>query len=166
VLDCVKHNTAQRRYTTTERELLFTIETCKEDKNILLGYPIKVFTDDKNNTFNVLKASDRVLCCLLLMEEYGVTFEYLPGKKNAVADALSCIEIDELIIPQDKALAILSESEYSNINFPMYAALIFKDQIKVPGLREKDYHNPTTLCNILKDMTFYVIKIRYTSLSH
>ena len=30
-----KLNTAQRRYTTTERELLSTIETCKEYKNIL-----------------------------------------------------------------------------------------------------------------------------------
>jgi hypothetical protein len=33
-------NTAQKRYTTTERnrELLSAIETCKEYKNILLGY--------------------------------------------------------------------------------------------------------------------------------
>jgi hypothetical protein len=31
-----KLNTAERRYTTTERELLSTIETCKEYKNILL----------------------------------------------------------------------------------------------------------------------------------
>jgi hypothetical protein len=81
-----KLNTAQKRYTTTERdrELLSAIETCKEYKNILLGYhkPIIVFTDHKNNTFNGLKvqASDRVVrtCWLLLLEEYGVTFEYLP----------------------------------------------------------------------------------------
>jgi hypothetical protein len=33
-------NTAQKQYTTTEREaeLLSAIETCKEYKNILLGY--------------------------------------------------------------------------------------------------------------------------------
>jgi hypothetical protein len=61
--------------------LLSDIETCKEYKNILLDYPIIVNTDHKNNTFNVLKALDRVLlaCWLLLLEEYGVTFEYLPG---------------------------------------------------------------------------------------
>jgi RNase H-like domain found in reverse transcriptase len=46
-----KLNTAQRRCTTTERELLSTIETCKEYKNILLDYPIIVYTDHKNNTF-------------------------------------------------------------------------------------------------------------------
>jgi hypothetical protein len=77
-----KSNTAQKRYTTTERELLSATETCMEYKNILLGYPIKVFTDHENNTFNGLKSLDRVLliCWLLLLEEYGVTFEHLPGK--------------------------------------------------------------------------------------
>jgi hypothetical protein len=49
-----KLNTAQKWYTTTERdrELLSAIETCKEYKNILLGYPIILFTYHKNNTFN------------------------------------------------------------------------------------------------------------------
>jgi hypothetical protein len=70
----------------------------------LLGYhqPIIVFTEHKNNTFNCLRASDRVLrtCWLLLLEEYGVTFEYIPGKKNvaAVEDALSRLDIDSLKI--------------------------------------------------------------------
>jgi hypothetical protein len=52
-----KLNTAQKWYKTTERdrELLSAIETCKEYKNILLGYPIIVFTDHKNNAFNGLK---------------------------------------------------------------------------------------------------------------
>jgi hypothetical protein len=62
-------NIAQKRYTTSEREFLSAIETCKEYNNILLGYPIIVFTDHKNNTSNGLKASDRVLytCWLLLL---------------------------------------------------------------------------------------------------
>jgi hypothetical protein len=104
-----KLNTAQNRYTTTERdrELLSDIETCKEYKNILLGYhmPIIVFEDHKNNTFNGLKASDLVLreFWLLLLEEYGVTFEYLPGKKNmsTVVDALSRLDIDNLKIQEE-----------------------------------------------------------------
>jgi hypothetical protein len=44
-----------------------------EYKNILLGYPIIVFTDHENNTFIGLKA---FLRWLLLLEEYGIRFEY------------------------------------------------------------------------------------------
>jgi hypothetical protein len=137
-----KLNTAQKQYTTTERhrELLSAIETCKEYKNILLGYhqPIIVFTDHKNNTFNCLKASDWVLLkfWLLFLEEYGVTFEYLPGKKyvGTVADALSRLDIDSLKIQEEEVLTLLSGSEnnsISNIKFPMHTGLIFKEQVKV-----------------------------------
>jgi hypothetical protein len=86
-----KLNTAQKWYTTTESngELLSAIKACKAARNtrmyclVLLGYhqPIIVFTDHKNNSFNGLKASDCVLHWLLLVEEYGVLFEYLTGKK-------------------------------------------------------------------------------------
>jgi hypothetical protein len=87
---------------------LSAIETCKEYKSILLGYhqPIIVFTGHKNNTFNGLKALYRVLCTcwLLLLEEYAVTFEYLPGKKNVATfvDNLSRLDIDSLKIQENK----------------------------------------------------------------
>jgi hypothetical protein len=152
-----KLNTAQKRYTTNGRELLSAIETCKEYKNILLGYhqPIIVFTDHKNNTFNGLKASDRVLltCWLLLLEDYGVTFEYLPGNKQkdvaAIEDVLSCLDIDSLKIQEEEVLTLLSLSgsennSISNIKFAMHTALILKEQPKVKelGFREKGLAQP------------------------
>jgi hypothetical protein len=95
--------------------LLSDIETCKEYKNIMIGYHelIIVFTVHKNNTFNGLNASDYVLCtyCLLLLDEYGVTFEYLLGKKNVVADALSRLDIDSLKIQEKEVSTLLSGSE-------------------------------------------------------
>jgi hypothetical protein len=87
------------------------------NKNILLGYyqPVIVFTDHKNNTFNTLKASDHILCWLLLLEQYGVTFEYLPGKKKVctVANTSSHLDINSLKIQNDKeeALTLLSGSK-------------------------------------------------------
>jgi hypothetical protein len=146
-------NTSQKWYTTTERsrELLSAIETCKEFKNILLGDHIIVFTDHKNNTFNGLKASDRFLRWLLLFEEYGVIFEYLPGKKNVdtVADDVSRLDIESLKIQDEEMLTLLSGSEDNSINnirstIPMHTALIFKEQEKVKesGFREKGLARP------------------------
>jgi hypothetical protein len=137
--------------------LLSAIETCKEYKNILLGYhfPIIVFTDNKNNNFNGLKAkaSDRVLraCWLLSLEEYGVIFEYLAWNthKNMDdnTDVLSRLDIDSLKIQEEaqEVWTLLSGSEnnsISNIKWTIHTALIIKEHAKVKGLREKGLAQP------------------------
>jgi hypothetical protein len=38
----------------------------------------------------------------LLLEEYEVSFEYLPGKKNVVTDALSRLDIDDLKVQEEE----------------------------------------------------------------
>jgi hypothetical protein len=88
-------------------------------------------------------------CWLLLLEEYGVTFEYLPGKENVadVADALSRLDIDSLKIQEEEVFTLLSGSENNSISniksiIPMHTALIFKEQAKVKGLREKSLAQP------------------------
>jgi hypothetical protein len=90
-------------------------------------------------------------CWLLLLEEYGVTFEYLPGKKNVdtVADALSRLNIDRMKIQEEEVLTLLSGSENNSISnikstALMHTALIFIEQAKVkePQLREKGLAQP------------------------
>jgi hypothetical protein len=74
----------------------------------------------KSNTFNGFKDSFHTLHCLLILEEYIVTFEYLSGKKQknlvAVLDALSRLDMDCLKIKEDtgEALTVLSGSVISN----------------------------------------------------
>jgi hypothetical protein len=96
-----------------------------------------------------------LICWILLLEEYGVIFEYLPGKKNVctVVDVLSRLDIDSLKIQEEEVLTLLSGSEnniISNINLiiPIHTALIFKEQTKVkePGLREKNIEGYNHLC--------------------
>ena len=85
-----KLNSAQRRYTTTEKELLSIVETLKEFKTILLGYEIEIHTDHKNLVHEtLLMSSDRVMRWRLIIEEYGPKIFYIPGPNNVVADALS-----------------------------------------------------------------------------
>jgi hypothetical protein len=95
-----------------------------------------------NDTINGLKASDRVFCWLLLLEEYGVSFEYLPGKKFFVTNALFYLDIDYLKTQEEEDLTLLSELEQSNIKFPIHTALIFIEQTRVNGLREKGSSQP------------------------
>jgi hypothetical protein len=81
-------NSAQTRYTTTDRELLSIVETLKEYRNILLGHEIIVYTDHKNLTFKQYN-TEQVLRWRMIAEEYGPEIRYIQGEHNVVADALS-----------------------------------------------------------------------------
>ena len=93
---------AQMRYTTTERELLSTVETLKEFCNMLLSQRIVLHTDHKNLTFKNFTA-ERVMRWRLLIEEYSPEIRWIQGSKNKVADALSRLDI--LGQPEQEALS-------------------------------------------------------------
>ena len=85
-----KLNNAQKNYTTTEKELLSIVECVKEFRNILFGYPIRVFSDHKNLVHSTtLSQSQRVMRWRLILEEFGPDIQHVSGEDNVVADAMS-----------------------------------------------------------------------------
>ena len=116
-----KLNSAQKKYTTIEQELLSIVETLKEFKNILWGHRIVVYTDHKNLVHEtLLMSSDRVMRWRLLLEEFGPEFRHIPGEKNVVADTLSREDIisdRKTEITVEKLFATTAEPE--EIRFPL-----------------------------------------------
>ena len=133
-------NSAQKRYTTTERELLSIVETLKEYRNILLGQRLKVYTDHKNLTYSQFN-SNRVHRWRLFLEEFGVNLRYIKGKANVAADALSRLAIDEAQSIKDIPFAHLYATEVaeddSNDTFPMIWEELSTAQQSDPALMEE-----------------------------
>ena len=88
-----KLNTAQRKYTVTELELLSIVELLKEFKGMLLGQRVVIYTDHQNLIRDSLgSTSDRVQRWNILLQEYGVDIRYIKGVDNTVADAISRLD--------------------------------------------------------------------------
>ena len=78
-----KFNSAQRKYTVTEKELLSIVEGLKHFRTIVYGHRITAHTDHKNLTYdNSDYSSDRILRQRLVIEEYGTEIKYIPGIKK------------------------------------------------------------------------------------
>ena len=85
-----KLNAAQLTYTTTEKELFSIVECCKEFRNILFGYPLRVYFDHKNLVHAAtISQSQRVMRWRLILEEFGPDVIHIKGENNTVTDAMS-----------------------------------------------------------------------------
>jgi len=137
-----KLNPAQTRCTAAERELLSTVDTLKEHRNMLLGQTIKVFTDHKNlvhDHFNM----DRVMRWRLLLEEFGPQLTHIKGANNIVADALSGLDISEEDFSQDAFNGELAadDDEFPD-EFPLSHEEIAYRQGKDKALQKKLKKDP------------------------
>jgi hypothetical protein len=84
-----KLNAAQRNYGVGEKEMLSVVEAFKEFKTMIKGYPVDVFVDHKNWAHDKPFRNDQVMRWRLALEEFDITFHYVKGEKNVVADSLS-----------------------------------------------------------------------------
>ena len=81
-----KFNSAQSKYTVTEKNILSIIEWLKYFCTIIYGHRVTTHTDHKNLTYeNSDYSSDRSLGYHLVIEEYGAEIKYIQGIKNTYA---------------------------------------------------------------------------------
>jgi hypothetical protein len=106
-------NSAQKGYTTTEKELLSIVKTLKEFRNILLAHQIIVHTDHKNLIFKFFN-TERVMRWRLVLEEFGPELRYIKGERNIVAEALSCLDMNE----DDTIVNVAKAFGYDNADLP------------------------------------------------
>jgi transposase InsO family protein len=84
-----KLNAAQKNYGVGEKEMLSVVLALQEFRTMVLGYPINVYVDHKNWTHDKVFRNARVLRWRLAIEEFNITFHYVKGEKNLIADVLS-----------------------------------------------------------------------------
>ena len=81
----------ERRYSTTDREALAIILSCRRFHHFLWGVPFTIHTDHQPlvSVFKRKTKSPRMNRWVIEMQDYRFKVEYRPGKTNQVADQLS-----------------------------------------------------------------------------
>lgn len=110
---------AESRYPVIELELLAIVWAVRHFKPYLYGRKFKIYTDHKPliYLFSLSDPSSRLTKFRLYLEEYDFEVEYVPGRNNAAADALSrlpmtCKDFKEM---QEKAVSVLTRAQRRNL---------------------------------------------------
>ena len=104
-------NDTQRRYSTTEREMLALIFATRKWKSFFINRKFSAKTDHQSLT-GVMKLSDhhgRISRWMAELNQFNYKIEYIPGKDNVVPDVMSRHGDPEQGEPVEKIAATLEE---------------------------------------------------------
>ena len=84
-------NEAQKNYTVTEQELLAVVIAFEKNRSYLLGTRVIVHTNHSTLRYLMAKkdAKPRLICWVLLLQEFDFEVRDRKGTENQVADHLS-----------------------------------------------------------------------------
>ena len=104
-------NRAETRYSTIEKELLAIVFALQRFKPYIYGQRFRIVTDHRPLIWlcGLNKPTSRLSRWSMLISEYAGKVEFVPGKENRVADALSrppfCPELEEEAPPLEGPMA-------------------------------------------------------------
>ncbi|CAN6695145.1 unnamed protein product [Malus baccata var. baccata] len=103
-------NDAQLNYSTTEKELLTVVFALHKFRSYLIGTKVIVFTDHAALKYLLTKkeAKPRLICWMLLLQEFDIEIRDKKGCENVVADHLSKMVIRKPNFVQSLVLHSLS----------------------------------------------------------
>lgn len=104
-------NSAEKNYSTIEKELLSIVENTKHFRPYLYGRHFKIETDHKPLVWlmSLKDPNSRLVKWRLRLEEFDYQVIYKKGKDNCVADALSRVEINtKEVISNEEELELMS----------------------------------------------------------
>lgn len=91
-------NSAEKNYSTIEKELLAILASVRHFRPYLYGRHFTIFTDHNPLCwlYKIKEPNSRLVRWKLKLDEYQFDIQYKKGRENSVADALSRIEINHL----------------------------------------------------------------------
>jgi len=122
-------NIAEKRYSTSDKELLSIIWSLKHFRELILGYDIEVRTDHQPLT-HIMSCKDphgRLARHLDTLLEFNPSIVYTPGPCNKVADALSRAPVYSLFSDNCPPLDAL---DINDIKEKQRSDTLYKDIIK------------------------------------
>lgn len=114
-------NEHETRYSTIEKELLAIIWATKYFRPYLYGRKFLIRTDHKPLQWlaNLKEPNSKMLRWKIQLEEYNFDIEYLQGKENSVADALSRVQIN---INETEDIAVDEQIDKMSTDATMHTA--------------------------------------------